>query len=150
MKLKKISESSGFTIVCEIGNHFNKSYWSGPLPNIDHAGIEYIKGRYPIITTEERANTFKRLYKNLWIEVSDYQKELMQNCLGLNNSKKPYRNRCLAEESDKDWNILFEKGLAYKGSVHPNDDKYIFFYLTKQGVEYVLGKSVSSNMYEEL
>lgn len=151
MKVRKeASKNGGYHITVEVGGRVWNSYWSAPGESVDHAGLEYLTDRYPIITTKKRAEEFKRQYKNLWIEVSPYQLELMQHCIGLNYSKRPYRNRFFTWENDEDWSLLVNKGLANKGTEHPNNDGHVYFWLTKQGVEYVLGKSVSDNVYKEL
>jgi hypothetical protein len=74
----------------------------------------------------------------------------MQHCVGIGRKKKPYRNYFCTQETDKNWNELVEKGLARKGTKHSNDDEFIYFWLSKQGVEFVLGKSVSDKVYYEL
>jgi len=102
-----------------------------------------------MITTEIKRKQFFALYNNLWIEITDYQKELMQHCIGLGRSKKPYRNYFFTQEDDKDWNELVEKRLAIKGTKHPNGDEFIYFWLTKQGVEFVLEKSISDKVYKD-
>lgn len=103
-----------------------------------------------MINSKLKAETFSRLYKNLWIEITPYQLELMQHCIGIVGKKKPYRNYFFTQETDENWNELVEKGLAEKGTKHPNNDEYIYFWLSRQGVEFVLGKSVSSKIYDEL
>lgn len=88
--------------------------------------------------------------KSLLIEVTPYQLELMQHCVGIGRKRKPYRNYFFTQETDKDWNELVEKGLAQKGTNHPNNDEYIYFWLSKQGLEFILGRSVSEKFYKEL
>jgi hypothetical protein len=153
-KLKVRKESgkySGYNVIVEIGNKSWSSYFSAPSESVDHAGLKYLTDRYPIITTEKRAEEFKRLYKNLWIDITEYQLDLMKHSLGISyKKKKPYRNYFFTQENDKDWNELVEKGLAMKGTKHPNNDEFIYFWCSKQGVEFVLGKSVSEKLYKEL
>lgn len=147
---------SGYVICVKIGKGIWKSYWSAPpIYGVDkHCrydfDLHYIRDRYPIINTKERARQFSSLYKNLWIEVTPYQLELMQHCVGIGRKKKPYRNNFFTKETDKDWNELVEKGLAVKGNRRPNGDECIYFWLSKQGVEFLLGKSVSDKVYKEL
>lgn len=153
MKLwKKNHKEGGTTIHCMIGGRTYKSWWSGPLPSIDHAGLEYIKGRYPIITTKKRSEEFKKKYKMLFVTVTDEQLREMKYALGLNYKKKPYRNRFVTQDDDTGWNDLISKGLAAKNS--ENEFLYgngnAFFWLTKEGVEFVIGKSINNKKYEEL
>lgn len=88
--------------------------------------------------------------KSLLSELNAYQLELMQHCVGIGRKRKPYRNYFFTQETDKDWNELVEKGLAKKGTNHPNNDKYIYFWLSKKGLELILGRSVSDKFYKEL
>ena len=84
-------------------------------------------------------------------EVTSYQLELMRHCVGIRGKKKkPFRNYFFTQEIDKDWNELVEKGLAEKGTNHPNNDEYIYFWVSKKGLELILGKSVSDKFYKEL
>jgi hypothetical protein len=152
---KELSNSGGYFISVEIGHRGNRSYWtSPPIYGVDNHHysfeVEYLKGRYPIINTKVKAKQFSSLYKNLWIEVTPYQLGLMQHCIGIGRKKKPYRNHFFTQETDKDWNELVEKGLAAKGTKHPNNDEFIYFWLSKQGLEFVLRKSVSDKVYNEL
>ena len=68
MKVSKRFSNGGYYIKVEVGSKVSTSYWSAPGESIDHAGLQYITDRYPMIRTEKRAAEFKRLYKNLWIE----------------------------------------------------------------------------------
>jgi hypothetical protein len=150
IKVSKSLSNGGYHITVEIGGREWSSYWSAPGDSIDHAGLRYITDRYPIIRTEKRASEFKRQYKNLWIEVTPYQLELMQHSIGLGRAKKPYRNYFFTQADDKNWNELVIKELVIKGTNHPNNDEYIYFYLTKLGVEFSIGKKVTDNEYKEL
>lgn len=153
---KKKKDNKGYVITVIVGKTGYNSYWSAPpIYGVDKHNrydfdLEYIRNRYPIINTKERAKQFSGLYKNLWIDITDKQLELMKHSLGLTRNKKPYRNYFFTLEDDKDWNELVEKGLAIKGKDHPNDDKYIYFFVSKQGLEFVLGKSVSDKVYNEI
>lgn len=149
MKLRKKENSNGgYNIYCTIGNREIGSWWSGPMSNIDHAGQMYLQGRYPFITTKKRAIEFKRLYKLLWIEITEKQRKEMSNSLGLLHSNKPYRNRFYTDREDKSWNDLVEKGLAEKGSGGGGDN--CFYHLTKEGVEYILGRNIKQSTYDDL
>ena len=153
MELKKrVCRKGGFHIDCKIGNRTYESYWSGPLPSIDHVGLEYIKGRYPIITTPKRAEEFKGKYKLLFVTVSTEQMNNMRHTIGLDYKKKPFRNRYVTQDNNADWNDLISKGLAEKNN--NNDRLYgkgnAFFWLTKQGVEFVTGKEISNKKYNDL
>jgi len=151
MKVRKeVSPNGGCYILVGIGSREWSSYWSAPSESIDHAGLSYITDRYPIIRTDKRAVEFKRQYKNLWIKVTPYQLELMQHSIGLGHAKKPYRNYFFTQENDEDWNSLVTKELAIKGTKHPNNDEYIYFYLTKLGVEFSTGKNVTDDYYKKL
>ncbi|MBX4259774.1 hypothetical protein KTC96_24930 (plasmid) [Clostridium estertheticum] len=152
MKVSKIiSENNGGCFIqVEIGHKGNQSYWSAPSKSVDHADLGYLRDRYCIINTEKRAAEFKRQYKNLWVEITPCQTELMKHAMGLGRSKKPYRNYFFTQESDKDWNELVEKGLAFKSTRHPNNDEFVYFYLTKQGVEIITGKKIRKKEYEDL
>lgn len=153
--LKEKKDANSYVIAVIVGTKGYNSYWSAPpVYGVDNHHydfeVEYIKNRYPIINTKARAKQFSSLYKNLWIEVTDKKLELMKHCIGLDYKKTPYRNYFCTQEDDKDWNELVEKGLAVKGTKHPNNDEFIYFWLSKQGVEYVLEKSVSDKVYKEL
>jgi hypothetical protein len=151
MKLEKRSgKYSGYCIDLIIGGRKYESYWDSPPTSVDHVGLEYANGRYPVIATKKRLREFKDLYKNLWIEVTEYQFKLMQHCIGISKNKRPYRNFFFTQENDTNWNQLAEKGLAIKGIEHPNNDEYIYFWLSKQGVEFVLKKSISDEVYKKL
>lgn len=63
---KRVHKTGGVTIRCSIGTKACSSFWSGPPDSIDHVGIEYIMGRYPIITTPKRASEFKKKYRALF------------------------------------------------------------------------------------
>lgn len=150
MRLEKINgRHSGYYIILSIGTKENTSFFEAPSKSIDHAGLEYISGRYPMIRTKERSETFKRLYKNLFIETNEYQDKILKHCIGLDYKKKPYRNRYQTQHTDEDWNNLIQKGLA-KMSDDIADNGLTWFWLTQQGVEYVLEKSVSKKVYENL
>lgn len=144
---EKTGEKS-HNIYIQVGKAVYKSFWSSPPKNSEHVDLEYLKERYPIITTEKRAAEFKRLFKMLWIEVSDEQKRKMRHALGLDNSKRAYRNRYQTSKDDSDWNELLEKGLAAKGK--EGEYGLVWFWLTKDGAEFVLGKKISNKVYEEL
>ncbi|OPJ63708.1 hypothetical protein [Clostridium chromiireducens] len=88
--------------------------------------------------------------KSLLREVTPYQLELMKHCVGIGRKRKPYRNYFFTQETDKDWNELVEKELAEKGTNNPNKDEYIYFWLSKKGLEFILGRSVSEKFYKEL
>lgn len=92
---KKDSPNGGCNISVEIGGREYSSYWSAPGKSIDHAGLQYITDRYPMIKTEKRAAEFKRQYKNLWIE--DKEKNINKILATPKLSKK------------KKWNIECEK-----------------------------------------
>lgn len=154
MRVLKTKKERGYIITVLIGAKCQNSYWtSPPIYGIDNNHYnfkkEYLIGRYTIIDTKERAETFSRLYKNLWIEVTPYQLELMKHCIGLNYKKRPYRNYFCTSPNDKDWNELVDKGLAIKSNEKPNNE-CIYFWLSRQGVEYVLGKSVSDKVYKRM
>jgi len=141
-------KSNGMFIYCNIGKHTLRSYWTSPPKKLiaDH---QYLKGRYEFINTKQRAKKFVELYNVLFWEVTDYQKKMMQHAIGLDYSKKPYRNRYLTSENDGDWNHLVEIGVAIKAKKIKSDGN-AWFWLTKQGVEFALGKSIRSAAYEDL
>lgn len=147
---KELSKNGGYYIFVEIGDKRYSSYWSAPSESVDHAGLKYLTDRYPVISTGKRATEFKRQYKNLWIKVTNEQLELMKHTLGLNYKDKPYRNRFFTQEDDKDWDELVEKGLAIKGTNHPNNDEFVYFWCSKEGAEFVTGKKISDERYKEL
>lgn len=154
MKVIKEKKSNGYIITVFIGTHGQNSYWSSPpICGKDNHHFkfekEYLVGRYPMINTKAKAETFSRLYKNLWVEVTPCQLDLMKHCIGLNYKKKPYRNYFCTSPNDKDWNELVDIGLAVKSTKEPSNE-CIYFWLNRQGVEYALGKSVSEKFYEEL
>lgn len=156
MKLfKEKVKGKGYMITVKIGKRENSSYWtSPPIYCIDNHSFnfekEYLIGRYPLINTKKKAKQFSSLYKNLWIEVTDHQRTLMEHCIGVGKRAKPYRNYYMTNHDDKDWDYLIKKGLAEKSKEEPNSYGCIYFWLTKQGVEFILNKSVSYKVYEEL
>lgn len=139
---------NGWNIVLEIGKRRYTSFFSNPDNSVDHAELEYFKGRYPMITTTARMEQFKRLYKNLWVIVTAGQYKLMQHMLGLDYKKKPFRNYGYFYKEQPDLEGLVNIGLATKR----NGDKegHVVYFLTKQGVEYVLRKSISDKVYKKL
>ncbi len=150
MRLEKVeNRNKGYDIYLIIANREYRSHWTSPPESVDHVGLGYLQDRYPKINTTARMKEFKELYKNLWIEVTPYQLDLMKHCIGLDYKKIPYRNYFCTSPDDKDWNELVGKGLAIKSSKEPNNG-CINFWLSKQGVEYALGKSVSDKVYKEM
>ncbi len=153
MKVIKEQRNRGYIITVFIGTHGQSSYWtSPPIHDKKHHysfDKEYLIGRYPMLNTKAKAETFSRLYKNLWIEVTSYQLDLMKHCIGLDYKKKPYRNYFYTSPDDKDWNELVNKELAIKSKEEANNG-CIYFWLSKQGVEYALEKSVGDKVYNEL
>lgn len=51
MELRKTPSNGRYHVAVEIVGKEWGSYWSAPGDNIDHAGINYITDRYPIIRT---------------------------------------------------------------------------------------------------
>lgn len=84
------------------------------------------------------------------IEVSETQLSYMKHALGLDYENRPYRNRFFTDESDPNWNDLVGKGLAVKGTKHPNNDENVYFWLTKSGVEFIVGHKIRNKTYENL
>lgn len=151
MKLtKNKNKDNGYDIILTIANREYSSYWSEAPKSIDNVDLSYLQDKYPQINTLAKMNEFKSLYKNLWINVSEEQLKIMTHCLGLNYKNKPYRNYYSTHHEDKDWNDLIKKGLAIKSRNNPNRFGCTYFWLTKQGVEYVLGKSVRKKFYDDL
>lgn len=150
LAIDRETKGNGVAICLQIGKRLQSSYFSNPSKSIDHADILYIKDRFPIINTRKRIEIFKRLYKNLFINVSEEQFRKMKHAVGLDYKKKPYRNRFFCSALDKTWNDLVEKGLAEKGIHKPNNDEDCYFWLTQQGVEFVLGKSIGDRFYKDL
>lgn len=151
MKIRKEKgENSGFIIYLKIGNSEYKSWWASPPSKIDHVDLEYLRNRYSIITTEKRAVEFKILWKILFVEISERQKEEMKHTLGMDYKKKPYRNYFYCNKDDVNWNDLVEKGLAIKGGSWNNEDENCYFKLSKEGVEFILGKQMKESIYKEL
>lgn len=154
MKISKEKKDKGYIITVTIGRHCKNSYWTSPPiygEDNHHYNFEkeYLADRYPTINTKAKAETFSRLYKNLWIKVTPYQLKLMKHCIGLDYKKRPYRNYFCTYPDDKDWNCLVMKGLAKKSNEKPKNG-CIFFWLTRQGVEYTLEKSISEKVYKTL
>lgn len=83
------------------------------------------------------------------IKITDEQLKEMRHSLGLNYKKKPYRNRFFTHCDDEKWNDLVSKKLACK-SKRVEEDGNCYFWLTKFGVEYTYGKSMSDKFYNEL
>jgi hypothetical protein len=84
------------------------------------------------------------------LTVTEYQLSMMKHSIGLNYSRKPYRHRFYTHPNDPDWNYLVEKGLAFKGEIDPNNNDHCYFWLSKPGVELVVGKKMSDKAYEKL
>lgn len=154
MKVMKEKKEKGYIISVIIGTHRENSLWTAPpIYGKDNYHYnfekEYLIGRYPMLNTKTKAETFSRLYKNLWANVTLDQLDLMKHCIGLNYRKRPYRNYFCTSADDKDWNELVEKGLAIKGHKAPNNE-CIYFWLSRRGVEYAMEKSVGDKVYNEL
>lgn len=147
---KKKCECRGYHIYCKLGNNVYESWWGGPPKNIDHVDLMYLKERYSIITTEKRAEKFKKLWKKLWLEVTEEQLRKMKHCIGLDYKKKPFRNRFYCNKNDKNWTNLVKKGLAAGDSSLSKENENCYFELTKAGVEFILKRSISNNTYKEL
>lgn len=151
MRLERYkNRNSGYDIYLIIGNKEYISHWTSPPESVDHVDLGYLKNRYPAINTKDRMEIFKELYKNLWIEITSNQRELMEHCIGVDYKNKPYRNYFFTNYADEEWNDLVNKGLAIKSKEKPNSWGSIYFWLSKQGVEYILGKSISNKVYREL
>lgn len=151
MRLEKVrNRNRGYNIYLIIANREYGSHWTSPPRSVDHVDLGYLQDRYPKINTTVRMKEFKELYRNLWIEITDSQRDIMEHCIGLNYKKKPYRNYFFINHKDKEWNDLVDKGLAIKSSKEPDTHGCIYFWLSKQGVEFILNKSISNKVYEEL
>jgi len=141
-------KSNGMFICCKIGRQTLRSYWTSP-PTKLIADYQYLKGRYGFINTKQRAQRFIELYNVMFWEITDFQMKKMKHAIGLDHSNKPYRNRYFTNKNDKDWNYLVEIGAAVKGK-NVQEDGSVSFRLTKQGVEFALGKRIRSKAYEDL
>lgn len=149
-KARHFEHDVGWVVIVKIGKRSYTSYFSNPSESIDHADITYIRDRLPVINTEARVAIFKRLYKNLWIEVTEKQLDNMKHTIGLDYQKRPYRNRYYIgmdnEEDEKSWMDLVDKGLAKRG-----ENTKDLFWLTHQGVEYAIGnQSIADERYKDL
>lgn len=82
--------------------------------------------------------------------ISKAQQKEMEHCLGLNYKKKPYRNYFFINKDDENWNDLVNKGLAIKSNKEPNKDGCVYYWLSKQGVEYILKRKISEEYYNKL
>lgn len=102
-------------------------------------------GAYYVIQSE--LDKYLKVFKKQ-IEVSEKQIDEMKHALGLNYSKKPYRNRFYCQGDDENWNDLVNKGLANKSS--ENEEKHCCFWLTKLGVAFMLGRSIDIEKYKDL
>lgn len=147
MKVIKEQKDSGYLITVTIAKRSQSSYWTSPPVEILNFDREYLMGRYPMVNTRLKAEAFSRLYRNLWVEVSEEQLRLMKHMLGLNYRKKPYRNYGFFYKEHEELEPLINKRLAGKVSI---PGKGLNYHLTKQGVEFVLGKSISDYVYKEL
>lgn len=112
-------------------------------------GILQVAGKicgtsYYIVQSE--LNKYLRVVKKE-IEISESQIDNMRHSLGLNYSKKPYRNRFYCCSNNKNWNDLVEKGLAQKSE---EEKGQCCFCLTELGVAFILGRSLSREKYKEL
>lgn len=56
----------GYIVTCRIGTRYCNSFFSAPSKNISHADLQYIQERFPIISTEKRAERFKEHWKELF------------------------------------------------------------------------------------
>ncbi|WP_027633453.1 hypothetical protein [Clostridium hydrogeniformans] len=148
MKLWYEKVDRGYNVFLSIDGNIYKSLWSAPPKEIDKVGIDYLSKRYDVITTNERLIEFKKLWKKLWL-VSDKQLNEMRRAVGLNYSKKPYKNRFFCEKDNEAWNDLVNKGLAIK-KIDLYSDNSCYFFLTKDGIELVYGNEISDSIYSRL
>lgn len=100
---------------------------------------------YYIIQSE--LNKYLRVIKRR-IEISENQFAEMEHALGLDRSKKPYRNRFYCSCNDYNWLDLVNKGLARKGAT--DEEGRCYFWLNRLGIAFILGKSISDEDYKEL
>lgn len=97
--------------------------------------------------TQKELDKYLKVVKKQ-IEVTEEQIDEMRHALGLSYEKNPYRNRFYSSTSDKKWNDLVAKGLAEKGS--NSENKNCHFWLSKLGVAFILGKSITIKKYNNL
>lgn len=65
LSISKPDNGNGYFITCHIGEEKYISWWKWPPKSVDHAELEYLKNRYPCISTMKRADKFKTLYRTL-------------------------------------------------------------------------------------
>lgn len=65
LSMSRLDNGNGYFITCHIGKEKYISWWKSPPKSVDHADLRYFKDRYPCITTNKRADEFKRRYKIL-------------------------------------------------------------------------------------
>ncbi|WP_251862421.1 hypothetical protein [Clostridium sp. Marseille-Q2269] len=102
-------------------------------------------GNYYIIQSE--LDKYLKIVKKK-IEVSEEQINEMKHALGLNHEKKPYRNKFYCSSNDEKWDDLVNKGLAEKGS--DCEENRCYFLVSKLGVAFILGRSISIKRYNDL
>ncbi len=69
----------------------------------------------------------------------------MKHMLGLDYKKKPYRNYGYFHSIQSDLEDLKKKNLAY--SHEASNGRDIVYHLTKEGVEFVLGREITDEEY---
>lgn len=103
-------------------------------------------GAYYII--QSQLNRYLRIV-NRTLNLSHEQIHDMRHALGLDYENKPYRNRFYCNSDDKKWNDIVSKKLAFKDS-NVDGDGHCSFWLSYEGIAYILGKSISIEKYKEL
>ncbi|BDB03497.1 hypothetical protein [Clostridium botulinum] len=97
--------------------------------------------------TQKELDKYLKVVKKQ-IEVTEEQLDEMKHALGLSYGKKPYRNIFYSSTSDKKWNDLVAKDLAEKD--FNSENKNCYFWLSKLGVAFILGKSITIKKYNNL
>ncbi|GEM_PF-2554486 len=103
-------------------------------------------GAYYVIQSE--LDRYLKLWKN---QLNVEQLRLANHMTGLNRkrTKFPYRNYFYSECGVKEIEDLINKGLAVKraGGMREND---IYYFLTKECIELLLGKEITKEQFKEI
>ena len=103
-------------------------------------------GAYYVIQSE--LDRYLKLWKN---QLNVEQLKLANHMTGLNRKriKFPYRNYFYSEGEVKELEDLINKGLAVKraGGMRKND---IYYFLTKECIEMLLGKEITEEQFKEI
>ncbi|WP_374187484.1 hypothetical protein ACEPPU_24350 [Priestia aryabhattai] len=81
-------------------------------------------------------------------DVTSKQLGMMKHALGLDYSRKPYRNYYYTSSNHEGWNDLFNKGFAKVVPAEKEGKSY--FFLTYEAVKLIYRKNITEKYYREL